>query len=173
MFQTPQGIKSAYTKSVNAYKNKLPYNNLLQQSNFPVPKTIEEKLKDDCMEYICIPIRATMPPSSLIDVKKPIICQEPSCPIGYKVIMELGNFPGTIGHCAKYSCEPIPKNDAVCNVTGRTFNTFDGVEFKYDICNHLLARDLVEEKWSVSSKYFFFVFFFLNNFFNISWDNVE
>lgn len=158
MFQTPQGVKSAYTKSVNAYKNK--QSSYQQQSNFPVPKTIEEKLKDECMEYICVPIRATIPPH-LIDPKKPIMCQDPSCPIGYRVIMELGNLPGISGNCAKYSCEPIPKNDAVCNVTGRTFNTFDGVEFKYDICNHLLARDLVEEKWSVSSEYDHFVLLYL------------
>lgn len=150
MFQRPQGTKSAYTKSVNAYKNKqLTYKG--QQSILPVPKTLEEKLKDECIEYICIPVRPTVPPGS-VDAKKPIVCPEPTCPKGYKVIMELGTLPGVIGQCAKYSCEPIPKNDAVCNVTGRTFNTFDGIEFKYDICNHLLARDLVEDKWSVSGK---------------------
>lgn len=49
----------------------------------------------------------------------------------------------------RFSCEPITDNDAVCNVTGRTFNTFDSTEFKYDICNHLLARDVGDAKWNV------------------------
>ncbi|CRK93314.1 CLUMA_CG006855, isoform A [Clunio marinus] len=54
--------------------------------------------------------------------------------------------------CAKFSCEAAAVNDAVCNVTGRTFNTFDFTEFKYDICNHLLARDAADEKWNVIMK---------------------
>jgi von Willebrand factor len=48
-----------------------------------------------------------------------------------------------------FSCEPIVENDAVCNVTGRTFRTFDTTEFKFDICSHLLARDVNDEKWNV------------------------
>lgn len=35
-------------------------------------------------------------------------------------------------------------------MTGRTFNTFDGTEYKYDICNHVLARDLHSDDWDVS-----------------------
>lgn len=49
----------------------------------------------------------------------------------------------------RFSCQPIVDNDVVCNVTGRTFNTFDSSEFKYDICNHLLARDVEDIKWNV------------------------
>lgn len=37
----------------------------------------------------------------------------------------------------------------MCNVTGRTFATFDGTEFKYDICNHLIARDTLDQKWNI------------------------
>lgn len=51
-----------------------------------------------------------------------------------------------------YSCYPPPIPDSVCNVTGRTFNTFDDTEFKYDICNHILARDLQNDEWDVSCK---------------------
>lgn len=50
---------------------------------------------------------------------------------------------------SRFTCEPVLENDAVCNVTGRTFNTFDSTEFKYDICSHLLARDVADAKWNV------------------------
>lgn len=50
---------------------------------------------------------------------------------------------------SRFTCEPIIENDAVCKVTGRTFNTFDSTEFKYDICSHLLARDVTDAKWNV------------------------
>lgn len=46
----------------------------------------------------------------------------------------------------KISLIVIDKN---YSVTGRTFNTFDSTGFKYDICNHLLARDIADEKWNV------------------------
>lgn len=52
----------------------------------------------------------------------------------------------------RYYCAPVPPPDAVCNVTGQTFNTFDYTEYKYDICNHILARDLVNDNWEVIRK---------------------
>lgn len=52
----------------------------------------------------------------------------------------------------RFSCYPQPLPDAICNVTGRTFNTFDDTEFKYDICNHVIGRDLENEEWEVSLK---------------------
>jgi len=52
----------------------------------------------------------------------------------------------------RYTCEPPPQNDAICNATGRTFTTFDGTEFKIDICNHILARDLSDDAWTVVRK---------------------
>lgn len=53
----------------------------------------------------------------------------------------------------RFTCEPIPQKDAICNVTGRIINTFDGTEIKFDICSHILARDIVKEKWAVICKY--------------------
>lgn len=53
---------------------------------------------------------------------------------------------------SRYSCYPQPLPDSICNVTGRTFNTFDGTEFKYDICNHVIGRDIENEEWLVSLK---------------------
>ncbi|VVD02631.1 unnamed protein product [Leptidea sinapis] len=35
-----------------------------------------------------------------------------------------------------------------CNVTGRTFTTFDGTEYKYDVCYHILARDNKLGAWT-------------------------
>lgn len=100
---------------------------------------------DDCIQFDCIPVKPTIdePDYSL----KPV-CAEPACPKGYEVVIDTKS----IANCAKYKCEPLPQNDAVCDVTGRTFNTFDNTTFKYDICNHVLARDLVGNKWSVSSE---------------------
>lgn len=52
----------------------------------------------------------------------------------------------------RYSCYPKPPPEAVCYVTGRTFNTFDNTEFKYDICNHVIGRDLDQDEWDVALK---------------------
>lgn len=50
----------------------------------------------------------------------------------------------------RYSCVPPPRQDKVCNVTCRTINTFDGTDYQYDICNHILARDADDNSWDVS-----------------------
>lgn len=99
------------------------------------------------MQFVCLPVR----PEGMLSQMKEIKCQQPVCPQGYDVIIEVSK--STSAHdCAKYRCEPQPQNDAVCNVTGRTFNTFDGTEFKYDICSHVLARELSNDKWQIVCK---------------------
>lgn len=52
----------------------------------------------------------------------------------------------------RFTCRPLPPPEAVCNITGRTFNTFDNTEYKYDICNHIIARDLINDEWEISLK---------------------
>lgn len=123
----------------NKYQSKLP---------LPAAQTTAEmkplKHISDCPEYDCIPEN----PVTVTTVQEKVVCREPSCPIGYKV--EYDQNDNLSPSCAKYKCEPIPMKDAVCNVTGRTFNTFDEVEYKYNICDHILARDLLTSKWVIS-----------------------
>ena len=121
-------------------------------SYLPTPPFENDQLSADCVEFTCIPERPAVPDPQYPEI---IRCPEPECPKGYDVVMDNQLIPYDVTQCAKYTCEPVPLNDAVCNVTGRTFNTFDGTEFKYDICNHVLARDFVEDKWSVSSNLFY------------------
>lgn len=112
----------------------------------PTPKKVEADDSDECVQFDCIPINPdVVHPANQVA----LVCPTPECPKGYEVVLDVA----APQKCAKYKCEPLPQNDAVCNVTGRTFNTFDDTTFKYDICNHLLARDLVGNKWSVSSKF--------------------
>lgn len=102
---------------------------------------------DECREFECVPEKRTI----AITQFEPIKCAQPNCPEGYEVVVDVMQAPA-LSQCAKYKCEPKPQSDAVCNVTGRTFNTFDGIEFKYDICDHVLARDLYTKNWTVSRK---------------------
>lgn len=146
MFQTSQ--KTTKSSSIGGVK-KPSKNNF--DSYLPTPPVTEEKFDEECMEFVCIPER----PVVYSDPVHPEIirCPEPECPKGYDVVMD-NQLPGTdFSQCAKYSCEPVPLTDVVCNVTGKTFSTFDGTEFKYDICNHLLARNFVDDAWSVKSMF--------------------
>lgn len=101
---------------------------------------------DECAQFDCVPIKPAIIQQSQNQIE--LVCPKPECPKGYESVVD--EVP--THKCAKYRCEPLPQNDAVCNMTGRTLNTFDDITFKYDICNHLLARDLVGNKWSVSSE---------------------
>lgn len=115
------------------------------ESKLPLPEDVQKYKKDEviCVEYDCIPER----PKSKTEE---FTCPTPSCPSGYQVLVDKSEHPSA---CAKYQCELIPKHDVVCNVTGNTFNTFDGTEFKYDVCDHILVRDLAANNWTVSRKF--------------------
>lgn len=113
-------------------------------SSLPLPDSLEDINLDDCVEYECVPkARRIINPSEKVE------CPDPVCPSGYEVVFEV--LPVTQS-CAKYKCELLPQQDAVCNITGRTFNTFDGTEYKYDICDHVLLRDLVANNWTLSGE---------------------
>lgn len=144
MFQTSKKTKT-YVKS--SFQKSNSSDNKKYSSNLATPMKIDDKILDECIEFKCIPNKPALPTVSSNNVIK---CPELECPRGYDVVLDDGL---KTDKCPKYSCEPTPRNDAVCNVTGRTFSTFDGVEFKYDICNHLLARDIFLDKWSVVSKW--------------------
>lgn len=117
------------------------------------PKKVEDELSaeeeaessenDECQEFECIPDRVKAP------TYEPVKCPTANCPNGYEVKME----PASGTQCPKYKCEPTAHKDAICNVTGRTINTFDETEYKYDICDHILARDLETNNWTISRKH--------------------
>lgn len=90
------------------------------------------------MKFKCIPITKT--PTKYVASG---FCPLPQCPSGLTVVMEANN---DVNGCNNYKCELIERKESVCNITGRSFTTFDGNEFKYDACTHILVRD---GKWSV------------------------
>lgn len=144
MFQ--QSVKNnAATKSTKSMFKKPPSPSA-SGWELPIPNKMEQNNEEECIEFICLPEK---PKSGTKDSPNKVIkCPDPECPKGYEIILD--NELNLSGKCAKYRCEPLPQNDAVCNITGRTFSTFDGTEFKYDICNHLLARDLTADNWSIT-----------------------
>lgn len=123
------------------------------QSTLPAPvvftKIKKTKVLDDeekCIEFICVPEKPIVIKEATGVIKQ---CPKPDCPPGYNLAIEK---PATSFQCAQYDCEAERQNDAVCKVTGRTFNTFDDIEFKYDICSHVLARDFTTGNWTVICK---------------------
>ncbi|KAJ3643777.1 hypothetical protein Zmor_026489 [Zophobas morio] len=130
------GIKTGGTKT--SYQKKT-----FQR---PVKTANETEVQPlNCTEYVC---KSTKPPPQYIHVKNE--CPPMSCPPGYTPVVEKEDYLSN--KCPEYVCTPPPPSDAVCNVTGRTFNTFDETEYKYDICYHILARDLEHEEWEVALK---------------------
>ncbi|XP_026826604.1 hemocytin isoform X2 [Ooceraea biroi] len=99
----------------------------------------------DCPEYICEP-----------DKKLPLLegresweeCPKASCPPHYEVVYEKAKMYSR-NKCPKYMCRPLTSPQAICNITERTFNTFDNIEYKYDICNHILARNMYNNEWYI------------------------
>lgn len=109
----------------------------------PIPEIHDTFNKiEQCAEFICLPI----PPGG--DGRN-FICQLPKCPDTYEV--ELDNSDTKPGECQKYSCVLRSIRDNVCEISGKSITTFDGTEFKYETCSHILARDVAKLQWIVSS----------------------
>lgn len=112
---------------------------------------VDEKEKpavEECPQFQCVSIRK--PPDHL--TSQP--CPPVSCPPGYT--LEYDHLDVALKErCPKYECQPPPLPDIICNITGTTFNTFDRVEYRYDICKHVLARDIDNDIWDVTCKYKF------------------
>lgn len=124
------GIKGNRKGSWKGQKGLPPH-----KTQKPMKMTEEPK----CPEYECIPAR-----------KEEKFCPIPKCSDGY----ELKTVESRKGECPRYSCELSRIPDGKCNVTGRTFDTFDGTEYKYDICDHILAQDKVYKQWQIKCEYF-------------------
>ena len=110
----------------------------------------DEKTKSaetECPKFSCIPLN--LPVIDRPGVQK---CPKAQCPPGYKVTFVKLSTQKLVS-CPKYTCTPPTPIEVVCNVTGRTFNTFDKLEYKYDICSHILARYRDDNKWYITREY--------------------
>ncbi|KDR23192.1 Hemocytin, partial [Zootermopsis nevadensis] len=99
-----------------------------------LPKPLKLSKGNLCPDFVCVPIKE---------------CTVLKCPPNFMVhiVKEKNNVKLK---CPIYTCVPPLPPRASCNITGRTFHTFDGTEFKYDVCNHILARDLQNDNWDIS-----------------------
>ncbi|XP_043601962.1 hemocytin isoform X2 [Bombus pyrosoma] len=138
-----KGVKSS---SMNSLRTKGLRKSFRKSMHHDSKHTDNENIKSEteCAQFTCVPIIL-----SIFNQAVPQTCPKVSCPPGYTVVYEKMSMY-KLQKCPKYTCKPPPPIEAVCNVTGRTFNTFDKLEYKYDICNHILARDMFANKWYIT-----------------------
>ncbi|XP_057325268.1 hemocytin-like isoform X2 [Microplitis mediator] len=130
------------------------------RSNFPPPKSPtknenpmkeENKFKPfefECQQFLCVSVQHIMVSEEQQMVIK---CPEVECPPKYKLIYEPSSLYDR-AVCPSFTCKPPPPKEVICNVTGRSFNTFDNLEYKYDICNHILVREMYDNSWYIMLK---------------------
>ncbi|XP_046866604.1 hemocytin-like [Drosophila willistoni] len=94
-----------------------------------------------CTAFCCLPQRR--------NVTK---CEEPKCPPGYEPKVDETIIPAGSRQCPTFSCRRKRVPDDTCDINGRLFRTFDGTIYKYDICSHILARDIRGQRWSVRAQ---------------------
>ncbi|XP_068629642.1 hemocytin [Battus philenor] len=135
--------KNTYTPHYNRPKG--PQQN--QAFTLDKPSLTQSSLtsKEVCPQFKCIP--KLPPPPRPGSTPAPLICSTPICPPQYSLKLE--NVPSEINKCPQYVCVPPIERPVYCNVTGRTFTTFDGTEYKYDVCEHILARDNRFDAWTI------------------------
>ncbi|KAL0131073.1 hypothetical protein PUN28_002574 [Cardiocondyla obscurior] len=131
-------IKSKNHKDFTKGRKKPFYNHSIKNQTPQLTENVQ------CPEFICVPTKPPIYPN-----EKPKQCPEALCPPQYEVVYEKISMY-KMRKCPKYACRLLSLQEAVCNVTGRTFNTFDNMEYKYDICNHILARDMYDNEWYVT-----------------------
>ncbi|KAM3961249.1 LOW QUALITY PROTEIN: hemolectin [Aphomia sociella] len=96
-----------------------------------------------CPQFKCVPRLPPMRPGAKPEPRE---CSAPACPPHYALRIDTTS---TGDVCPQYVCVPPPERPVFCNMTGRTFTTFDGAEYKYDVCFHILARDNKFDAWTV------------------------
>ncbi|PNF36643.1 hypothetical protein B7P43_G19101, partial [Cryptotermes secundus] len=128
--KTPEESSAAFKgrfKGVKGGRKIGRINNML-----PKPQKLLEG--ESCQEFTCVAVEE---------------CTVPKCP--HKYTLQAVSKKNNIKlKCPIYTCIPPALPHASCNITGRTFHMFDGTKFKYDICNHILARDLENDNWDIS-----------------------
>ncbi|KAH8270632.1 hypothetical protein KR018_012544 [Drosophila ironensis] len=127
------GVTITKTKFISSKEQILALPN--QESDF--------REEDQCDEFTCVPL-----PSTQVNKNETLTCSEPKCPEKYDV--ELDMSTAKAGDCLKYACVLRPNKDDVCEISGKSFTTFDGTVFKYRPCSHILARDFHNSSWSIS-----------------------
>ncbi|ALC44456.1 Hml, partial [Drosophila busckii] len=103
----------------------------------------EYQEEEECSEFTCVPI-----PNKEVNKNETITCVEPKCPEKYDIELDMSNSKA--GDCLKYTCVLRPNKDDVCEISGKSFTSFDGTIFKYSPCSHILARDIHNSSWSIS-----------------------
>nr|XP_014086275.2 hemocytin [Bactrocera oleae] len=99
--------------------------------------------EEECAEFTCVPI-----PKKEVLKNATVTCVEPKCPENYEIELDMSNAKP--GQCRKYACVLKPTKDDSCEISGKFFTTFDGTEFKYDTCSHILARDIKNSNWVIT-----------------------
>lgn len=102
----------------------------------------------ECQQFLCVSVQDIMVSNEQQTVIK---CPEVECPPKYKLIYEPSSLYDRAA-CPSFTCKPPPLKEVICNVTGRSFNTFDNLEYKYDICNHILVREMYDNIWYIMCK---------------------
>ncbi|KAF6208903.1 hypothetical protein GE061_014645, partial [Apolygus lucorum] len=128
---TKGGFKGGYKGRYKGYGNHKGFSktNIMTTTTTARPQVL-------CPQYQCM----------AIEKQEVETCEKPSCKKGY----QLTTIEADGEKCPQYSCTliKIELPNSQCNVTGRTFATFDGTEYKYDICEHTLAQK-DDHSWSV------------------------
>lgn len=78
-------------------------------------------------------------------------CNTPSitCQEGYFLQIT----PNDNDICPVYTCVSNTLDESECEIDGRVFKTFDGVTYKYEVCDHIIVRDRVHKKFMIKRKY--------------------
>ncbi|KAL0894249.1 hypothetical protein ABMA27_014259 [Loxostege sticticalis] len=142
--------KGGYSKggfSKGGYNPPLPPSQPNQAFTLDKPtlNPAQDVKKQECQQFKCIP--QLPPPPRPGSTLPPLICSAPVCPPRYS--LRLDSVPVGLHECPQYSCVPPPERPSFCNVTERAVSTFDGADYKYDLCFHILARDTRLGAWSV------------------------
>ncbi|XP_039747124.1 hemocytin isoform X2 [Pararge aegeria] len=140
--------KTSYSKGGIYGPPSRPLQNDAFQLDRPTLNRTTADTKKVCPVFKCIPKLPPIPPKG--STPAPQVCSTPTCPPQYTLKLE--SVPDSLNLCPQYVCVPPPERFDYCNVTGRTFSTFDGTEYKYDICYHTLARDKRSNAWIIVAR---------------------
>ncbi|XP_050428341.1 hemocytin-like [Adelges cooleyi] len=103
--------------------------------NFKSGAVKSENQEPICKQWVC---EARV---QQVQCKTPLI----ACPEGYFLQIT----PNEHDICPVYTCVSSGLEESQCDIDGRVFKTFDGTVFKYEVCDHIISRDRVHNKWKI------------------------
>uniref|UniRef100_A0A1I8NWB1 Hemocytin n=1 Tax=Stomoxys calcitrans TaxID=35570 RepID=A0A1I8NWB1_STOCA len=142
-------FSSTFTKKVTVNRGedgRLTRTKVITSSEEFLGKPTEELdmvHEDDCAEFTCVPLKEVV-----VSRNETRSCPPPACPDKYMVELDMSSVKP--GDCPPYACILKPNKDDFCEISGKVFRTFDGTEFNYETCSHILARDLLNSSWVIS-----------------------